>query len=103
MFLNTLNKPLHVLGSFSDPDELYQFVKREGDTVGKFYCALCHRYSHVKRSNVRDHVESKHFQGSFLYHCDLCPETFSTKVSVQKHRHRKHVMPFAVQPTSFAS
>merc|ERR1712098_418613 len=74
----------------TDPDDLYQFVKREGEN-GKFYCDICHLFFHVKRSNARNHVENRHFPTYFLYNCDYCSETFHSKTKMQSHRHKSHV------------
>ena len=73
----------------TDPDDLYQYVKRH-EGAGKFYCDICNIVSHVKRSNVRNHVETKHFPTAFLYSCDFCEATFSSKTAMQTHKRGKH-------------
>ena len=73
----------------TDPEQLFDFVKRDS-SEGRYYCSLCLTFSHVTKTCVRNHVESKHFDSSFLYSCDMCQESFSNKTSLNNHKSRKH-------------
>jgi hypothetical protein len=59
------------------PADLLQFViphaalEGEGGRLG-FLCAICLQFKHVYKANVRNHVESKHFKGHFVYKCEIC-------------------------------
>ena len=74
----------------TDPRQLLEFVKKEEAEGGKFYCSLCLGFSNATRACVRNHVESKHFKGNFIYSCDLCLETFTTRTILNNHKSRKH-------------
>jgi len=78
--------------SFQDPSELLQFVSKATSDQGKsnFVCTICKTFSHLYRTNVRNHVESKHFPNMFSYECEHCGQTFPSKNSLQIHRHRVH-------------
>jgi len=78
--------------SFQDPSELLQFVTKETSDFGKtkYVCTLCNKFSHLYRTNVRNHVESKHFPNVFSYECEHCGESFPSKSIVQQHRHKMH-------------
>jgi len=78
--------------SFQDPSELLQFVAKETSDIGKtkYVCTLCNKFSHLYRTNVRNHVESKHFPNMFSYECEHCGQSFPTKSIVQQHRHKVH-------------
>ena len=51
-------------------------------------CGLCFQYSNSSVTNVRNHIESKHFPGMMSYTCQMCGKIFSTKQSMDKHRIR---------------
>lgn len=59
-----------------NPSDLLQFVlpHQFEDDSGKsgFVCAICLQFKHIWKANVRNHVESKHFKGQFVYKCDIC-------------------------------
>jgi len=78
--------------SFQDPSELLQFVFRDTSVEGKpkYLCSICNKFSHVSRTNVRNHVESKHFPNVFSYMCEVCGQAFPSKNNVQLHRSRVH-------------
>ena len=77
--------------SFQDPSELLQFVSKDPSELSKKYiCTLCSKFSHSSRTNVRNHVESKHFPNMFSYACELCGQAFPSKNNVQLHRSRVH-------------
>ena len=87
---NTRIKCLIVLGQpLSDPEDLKKYLIKDHDD-GKYYCTICNAFSDVKITNAKNHVESKHFPGLFLYTCDVCNETFLTKTNLNNHKARKH-------------
>ena len=51
-------------------------------------CGLCHQYRNNSVTNVKKHIESKHFPGLVSYTCDLCGKDFATRYSIDKHRPR---------------
>jgi len=89
---DTSNMDTHNKGqSFQDPSELFQFVSKDPSELSKKYiCTLCSKFSHASRTNVRNHVESKHFPNMFSYACELCGQSFPSKNNVQLHRSRVH-------------
>jgi len=78
--------------SFQDPSELLQFVARDSSEPGKpkYVCTLCNKFGHQSKTNVRNHVESKHFPNVFSYTCEQCGQSFPSKNNVQLHRSRVH-------------
>ena len=80
---------LSILGStISTPEQLYEFIDRD-ENIGKYFCSICNNFFHQSKSNVRNHVEAKHFPSIFEYKCDLCDATFSTHQSVLSHKSKK--------------
>jgi len=74
---------------FQDPSELLQFVQKDpSDPL--YHCVLCTKFSHKTSYCVRNHVEAQHFPNMFVYPCDQCDLTFSTKSNFTMHRSRKH-------------
>jgi hypothetical protein len=74
------------LGGLSDPQDLLQFVLRDTSTAdgepgggGGFVCGLCYQFRHMWKNNVRNHVEMKHFKGTFVYTCRTCGQPKSSK------------------------
>jgi len=82
--------------SVTDPKDLLQFVVKDvtscvlPDSRPKYVCRLCYKFTHQGKTNVRNHVESKHFPGQFVYDCDQCQMTFPSKNALQLHRSRTH-------------
>ena len=73
----------------SDPSELVQFVRKDPQD-GKYFCTLCNVFSHINLTCVRNHVEAKHFPGSFTYNCPFCSLTFNNRTSLNNHKAKKH-------------
>ena len=67
----------------SAPGDLDQFISRVEQGYG---CHICGTFSHASRSNVRNHVESKHFPNVFVYNCDVCQKTLNSKQALQQHK-----------------
>jgi len=69
------------------PDDLKKFVMQDPVTKVR-YCSICSNYSHKAQANVRDHIESKHYNNHFIYNCDKCSKPFPTKMALFKHKPR---------------
>merc|ERR1719158_2624926 len=67
----------------NSPADLDQFIER-GD-LG-YSCHICASFSHASRSNVRNHVESKHFPNTFVYNCDACQKQCNSRQALQQHK-----------------
>ena len=74
---------------FTDPCQLLQFIRRDV-TDNRHYCTICESFSHKIISHTRNHVEAKHFPDSFVYKCDLCPETLKNAIALNNHRSKRH-------------
>merc|ERR1712096_419232 len=68
-----------------DPADLLQYINKD-QTTGLHICSICSNFSHKSRSNVRNHIESKHFAGSFIYTCSICEKTCASHQSLLKHK-----------------
>ena len=77
------------------PEDLYQYVAPLANS-NDFYCTLCSVFKHSKKANVRNHIESKHFKGVFLYQCDICQDFKNSKqeMYVCKSNHKKNAARF---------
>ena len=54
-----------------------------------YKCTLCGKENR-DRASARNHIESVHFPGHFIYNCDHCEKTFKSKDSLCKHVYRLH-------------
>jgi len=71
-----------------DPlEDLKKYIVRKGLVPE---CGICFQYSNKSSTNVRNHIESKHFPGMFSYKCDWCDKIYNSKQAVDKHRIRTH-------------
>ena len=70
-------------GQITNPQDLDQYILTSGD--GSYYCGICHQAMR-DRSNIKRHIESKHFPNVFSYQCPECPHVVGTKRALQKHR-----------------
>jgi len=75
----------------SVPEDLYRYVGPMPDGSNSFICLICTSYSHKKRANVRNHIETKHFKGVFIYQCDICQQFKRSKTELYscKSNHKK--------------
>jgi len=48
-------------------------------------CSICQEFSHSSKSNVRKHIESRHFPNSFSYTCAYCDTVVGTQMALDKH------------------
>jgi len=77
----------------SDPSDLLQFVSENvghGEGENRYKCSICNMFSHNGRAHVRNHIESKHFPNHFMYNCEHCEKTFTSKSSYHMHKSRAH-------------
>jgi len=51
-------------------------------------CGVCFAFSHSGKSNVRVHVESRHFPNTFTYTCPICAKLLASKQALQNHLRR---------------
>jgi len=73
--------------SFTDPEELFQFVQKDENPDSgqyKWVCSIC-RKRFISRIAVRNHCESIHFTGMFKYNCNICQKEMSSKSSLNYH------------------
>jgi len=77
------------------PEDLYKYVAPLTNS-SDFYCTLCSVFKHTKRANVRNHIESKHFKGVFLYQCEICKDYKNSKQEMYacKANHKKTSISF---------
>ena len=71
------------------PEDFNKYVIKNTQD-GKYHCTICNEYSHAGITLARNHVESKHFPGTFTYSCDICDEIFTTRINANNHKARKH-------------
>eukprot|EP00092_Neocalanus_flemingeri_P085918 GFUD01108187.1.p1 GENE.GFUD01108187.1~~GFUD01108187.1.p1 ORF type:complete len:247 (+),score=59.22 GFUD01108187.1:90-830(+) len=79
--------PEHVEGM--QPSDLLQYTSKDLAT-GKHVCTLCSNFSHSSQANVRNHIESKHFPGTFVYTCQLCGKQSPSHQGLLKHKSKWH-------------
>ena len=94
IILKIINK-LHNKGRFVDTKllagdkQLCEYIVKAPEFGPKCHkCTLCGKTS-SDRSNLRRHVEKKHFKGAFIYRCKYCLEEFDdTKTNLNNHNMR---------------
>jgi len=86
------NQALDSGQTLQDPSELMQYVEQDKSDISRrrYVCTICKNFFHLSKSNVRNHVECKHFPDSFVYNCELCENSFSSKAALQQHKHKTH-------------
>ena len=73
-------------GSINSPGDLDQYVLSSGD--GFFYCGICNHQA--RKTDLKNHIESKHFPNMFSYQCPECSHVVGTKKALQRHKDRSH-------------
>ena len=73
-------------GSINSPEDLNQYVLSSGD--GFFYCGICNHQA--RKTDLKNHIESKHFPHMFSYQCPECSHVVGTKKALQRHKDRSH-------------
>jgi len=71
------------------PGDLLQYTTKDLAT-GKHICTLCTSFSHSAQANVRNHIESKHFPGTFVYTCQICGKQSPSHQGLLKHKSKWH-------------
>jgi len=71
------------------PSDLLQYTTKDPHS-GKHVCTLCSNFSHNSQANVRNHIESKHFPGTFVYTCQLCGKQSPSHQGLLKHKSKWH-------------
>ena len=65
--------------------QLYEYIIRYPEGGPRAHrCTMCGKVGN-DRGNLRKHVESLHFPGSFVYTCKHCSEDFDTKTKLNNH------------------
>ena len=88
------------LGKITKPEDFDKYII-PNQTAGGHSCSLCLQFTHVAKSNVRNHVESRHFPNSFVYNCDHCGHNLGTKKALQRHKARCKSGQVSVQQQNF--
>ena len=88
-------KSLHSVSGGSDkaisgPGDLDQYIVLGEDPSRKFGCGFCNNFFNHSRTNVRNHLESKHFAGYFSYSCDICSKVLNTNNALIGHKKKFH-------------
>ena len=75
-----------VLAGGQEDKQLYEYIEQvpTEDGLKLHRCTLCGKTGN-HRNNLRKHVESLHFPGSFRYSCKYCREEFDTKTKLNNH------------------
>ena len=76
-------------GPFSSAEDFDIYIEKEIDHPG-YFCSICNLFRKRGRADVRNHVESKHFPGTFTYNCTDCGLVLNTKTSLTRHQQRVH-------------
>ena len=82
----TCTYPICLPGILSDPEDLKRYIVQ--DELKGPTCGICFSFSHRSKSNVQNHIESKHFPNSFTYTCPKCFKNVSTKKALEIHNNR---------------
>ena len=88
--LNSVIIGLVLGGEITNPQDLDQYIVIRDDSLKKYSCGVCNNFCHQSRSNVRNHMESKHFAGYFSYSCDICLKVMGTNKAMQIHKSTYH-------------
>lgn len=67
---------------FTASEDFDVYVAREGPLR---VCSLCGVFKNRTITNVRNHIESKHFPGIFNYTCTICNKVLGSKTSFRDH------------------
>ena len=74
-------------GHVTNPEDLDQFVLTSED--GSYFCGICNQ-AMSQKSNLKRHIESKHFANSFSYQCPECPHVVGTRKALERHKQNCH-------------
>ena len=69
-------------------EDLVKFAVKD-EASSRIFCTICRIFSHAcSKSNVVDHIESKHFNGAFSHFCKECGKYCKTRNALKGHRKR---------------
>merc|ERR1719186_2225058 len=69
-------------GSLTSAEDFKKYIERDENGP---HCGICQQFYNRSVTNVRNHIESKHFPNSFMYTCRKCSINVSTKVALDRH------------------
>jgi len=69
--------------AFNSTEDFDVYVSREGPLR---ICTLCGIFKNKSITNVRCHIESKHFPGVFNYTCPICAKSLHSSTSYRDHK-----------------
>ena len=83
IYVKVITNILSVLGTSYNYDCFDEYIRR-GDNHFSF-CTLCNTYKNKSVTNVRYHIETKHFPGTFVYQCLVCGKKLDSKIRFRDH------------------
>ena len=90
VYLQLVALRIYLFSEISTFEDLLQFVERDYLNQ-RYYCTICTHFSHKWKANVKNHVESKHYNGQFVHTCADCGDTFNNRNTMQRHRSQVHI------------
>ena len=73
---------------FTDRVVLEEYIEKNSQT-GMFICRSCGK-ENKNKTNLKNHIESIHFPGQFVYYCRVCNNAFNGKNSLSVHMSVAH-------------
>ena len=74
-----------ILGTISSPEDFKKYILKDD---GGPHCGICKQFYNRSITNVKNHIESKHFPNSFLYSCNMCFINVNSKKALERHTTR---------------
>ena len=74
------NKYIYILGN--DYEQFNDYIRR---TKSYYHCTSCKSYKNKSMVNVREHIEAKHFPGTFQYPCLSCGKSLTSMLAFRDH------------------
>ena len=50
-----------------------------------YYCNFCQTKKDKSITNIRYHIETKHYPGTFIYPCSVCGKNLDSKIRFRDH------------------
>ena len=82
-------------------ENLDNYIIRDPNDNRNLLCNICRKVGHGSRSNVRKHIESKHFPGRYQYPCPDCNVVVYTRIALEVHRSTYHKQRNAAHHSSY--
>lgn len=79
-----------ISGGISSYEDFDKYIEK--DIEKGYCCTICGQFRKRGFSEVRNHIESKHFPNSFSYQCNMCNLTLGTNTALTRHQQRVHKM-----------